>query len=67
MHTSNRFVIVCNIRIVIRMLKKYIDHSITSLIPVGRSRSSELCFLDILSTNKHFYHYFCVISISKYM
>ena len=30
MHISNRFVMVCNIQIVIRMLKN-IDHSITSL------------------------------------
>ena len=26
-------------------------------------KSSELCFLDILSTNEHFYHYSCVIII----
>ena len=35
------------------------------LIPA--KKSSELYFLDILSTYIHFYHYCCVISISKYM
>ena len=39
MHISNRFVIVCNIRIVIQMLKK---------------KSIELCFLGILSSKKIF-------------
>ena len=35
------------------------------LIPA--KKSSELYFLGILSTYIHFYHYCCVISISKYM
>ena len=39
MHISNRFVVACNIRIVIWMLKN-IDHSIISLISVGRSRAT---------------------------
>ena len=74
MQISNRFVTDCNIRIVIQifklsnpkfevLLESYI-RKLEKLESSGK-KSSEICFLDILTTTNHFYHYFCLIFISK--
>ena len=102
MQISNRFVIACNFRIIIRIHKlndlkfevlpedfvlkleeppkpltiitkcsildvaAVLDPPLATVNSCGK-RSSELCVLVILSTNKHFYHYYCVIFTSKYI
>ena len=47
-------------------VKNIDDRQYYKIDSCGKS-SSELCFLDILSTDKNFSDYFCVISISKYI
>ena len=76
MHVSNRFAIVCNIGIVIPIYKlNNLKFEVPpqdcaqnledqKLIPVGKVEWT--MFLDILSTNKYFYHYCCVIFSSKH-
>ena len=65
MRISNRFAVAYIIQIVIQSVTSelFLKDGSATVDSCGK-KSSKLCFLGVLSTNKPIYHYCCAISIS---